>query len=99
MFTDVGFHLNSGFTNIMCTPIFPLPTILIQPLEHVLHGLPIPYISFIAKSYLYYIFYKLYLKRHRRWISSVSLVEHNSVPAILTNKIGLSFSFFLEQTK
>ena len=24
MFTDVGFHLNSGFTKILCTPIFPL---------------------------------------------------------------------------
>ena len=24
VFTDVGFHLNSGFTKILCTPIFPL---------------------------------------------------------------------------
>ena len=24
MFTDVGFHLNSGFTKILCSPIFPL---------------------------------------------------------------------------
>ena len=27
MFTDVGFHLNSGFTKILCTPIFPLQEI------------------------------------------------------------------------
>ena len=26
VFTDVGFHLNSGFTKILCTPIFPLHT-------------------------------------------------------------------------
>ena len=25
VFTDVGFHLNSGFTKIVCTPICPLP--------------------------------------------------------------------------
>ena len=24
VFTDVGFLLNSGFTKILCTPIFPL---------------------------------------------------------------------------
>ena len=24
VFTDVGFHPNSGFTKILCTPIFPL---------------------------------------------------------------------------
>ena len=27
VFTEVGFHLNSGFTKILCTPIFPLPQI------------------------------------------------------------------------
>ena len=31
MFTDVGFPLNSGFTKILCTPIFPL---LIQAATH-----------------------------------------------------------------
>ena len=30
MFTDVGFHLNSGFTKILCTPIFPLSLGIIE---------------------------------------------------------------------
>ena len=34
----------------------------------------------------------------RRWINSGSLVDQNSVPAILTKKNWLPFRFFLEQT-
>ena len=29
VFTNLGFDLNSGFTKILCTPIFPLPNLYI----------------------------------------------------------------------
>ena len=33
------------------------------------------------------------------WISSGSIMDENSVPAILTKKIGLPISFFFDETK
>ena len=37
-------------------------------------------------------------KGHRRWISSGSIVEQNSVPNVLTKKNNLTICFFLEHT-